>query len=342
MFLHVMRPSGRESYPEGAERYAPHYLEAWLKHFPEAKPKARDKEDWVENACFLYEIERLGLPFAVHESKDSGWVSASADTLAQGDGEAAFFHTGIGGADRIRNAGNYHYVMQGPKALDAIAKHAASETFQRYAGRPMLLAKPDPKDIDQAVRQIVPGEGFIFLKTIKKEMARIFWIEADRSPWKCIIEQDEDMVWTIVQYEGTESPYFSIQGCIQPTYEYRMFIVGDQPVTGAGCVEAFTPLNNRDIFDVTMEPLRNQSEVEDQPAITEAYLQFAKDFAREFASETGLPLSYSLDLTIDANTGKIVPVELNPPMNLGRYASNIEAWIMAIDAEGRRLVGEGQ
>lgn len=331
MAKHLMRPLGRDSHPIGAETYAPAIVAAWLEAFPDSTPKERDKEDWVENACFLEAFARLGLDYTVMGDNGVTWISSASDTLVSGNGETAFFHTGIRGSDHTTGV-DYSLPLQSSSALDAIAKHAASPTFRRYAGRQMELVRPDGTAVSEAIRHIVPEEGEIFIKTIKKEMASRFQIKSGKDAWRQICDQDEGVMWSTIQHEGNSTPFFSVQGIIKPTFEYRMFMVGDAPVTGAGCVEAFTPLDNRNIFDDQMEKVRNQSEVESCHDIAENYYRFAQQFGREFSAENGKMLTYSLDLCVDENTGNIVPIELNPPMNLGRYASDIDAWVLAVDA----------
>ena len=330
MAKHLMRPLGRDSHPIGAEQYAPEITAAWLRAFPDSKPKERDKEDWVENACFLEAFTRLGVDHEIMATHAAVWISASADTLVSGEGEAAFFHSGIRGSDHTTGI-EQSLPLQGMKALDAIGKHATSETFRKYAGRPMELVRPNGQAVSEAIRRIVPGSGEIFIKTIKKEMAQRYSIEAGRDAWDQICKQDEGIMWSTIQYEGNTTPFFSVQGVIEPTYEYRMFMVGDRPVTGAGCVEAFTPLDNWDVFDPKMEPVRNRTGVITARDVLDTYLDFANQFGREFAAENGKALAYSLDLCLDKNTSKVVPIELNPPMNLGRYASDVDAWVIAVD-----------
>lgn len=332
MTKHLMRPLGRDSYPTGAEQYAPEITAAWLKAFPESKPKDRDKEDWVENAVFIEAFERLGLDYALLDAhKGNVWISSAADTLPSGTGPDAFFHTGISGRDHIEGV-SYRLPLQSPSAIRSVTEYATDKVFLDRAGRPMILTRPTSADLNDAVRQIVPEGGGIFIKTVKKGATYRFDIVAGRDPWEQMAEQDENFIWSYMQYEGMEVPFFNVQGLIEPTYEYRMFMVGDRPVTGAGCVEAFTPLDNWDVFDPKMEPVRNRTGVITANDVLDAYREFAAEFGKAFAAKHGKSLTYSLDLCIDKHTGKVVPIELNPPMNLGRYASDIDAWVLAVDA----------
>lgn len=341
MIKHLMRPSDRKTYPAGAKSYAPNILAAWLRAFPESKPADRDKEDWIENACFIEVFKNLGLDYDILEPSTGASVSSTSNGIRANSGRAAFFHTGISAADQVKGV-DYSLPLQTQGSIDAIMEHATSETFRKYAGRDMVLARPNGKSVSEAVRKIVPESGEIFLKTIKKEYARKFTIEADIDPWKQICEQDEDLPWMIMHYDGSESPYFSIQGVIAPTFEYRMFMVGNEPVTGAGCIEAYTPVDNLHLFDAKMEEVRNQSEVESQTDIVDRYIAFAAEFGKNYAHEHGSEMAYSLDLCIDAKTGNVVPIELNPPFDLGRYASRVDVWVKAIDILMNRIAGNDQ
>ena len=104
-------------------------------------------------------------------------------------------------------------------------------------------------------------------------------------------------------------------------YEYRFFVVNGEVVTGAGCVEEFTPLNNRAQFDDRMRQVRSEGgPVTSQPEILERYLSFAKQAASEFSAE-GLLNTYSLDLATGSD-GQTLIIELNGLPNSGLYASD--------------------
>src|SRR3546814_13889829 len=70
----------------------------------------------------------------------------------------------------------------------------------------------------------------------------------------------------------------------------------DLPVTGAGCIEAFTPLDNiGDPFDDRMETIRNRSEAIADPDTAQRYRDFATAYAKDWAAEHGDHMMYSLD-----------------------------------------------
>lgn len=330
MAKHLMRPSKRATYPSGADQYAPAILAAWRAEFPDSVAEDRDKEDWVENAIFLEALKRLGLDHEIMGEAENHLISATRDFVIEGSGEPAFFHVGIRGSDHTTGI-DYSLPLQKSDRMQLVTNYALSKTFRDAAGRGLSYATPDGRSVDEAVRSILPGAGTIFIKTIKKETARSFNIEAGRSPWQQMCEQDENLPWSIMQFDGMETPYFLVQTAIAPTFEYRMFMVGANPVTGAGCIEACTPLENEKLYDPKMERIRNVSEVSYEQDLVSRYFNFACQFGLDFASEIKCDTAYSLDLCIDDNTGEVVAIELNPAINLGRYASDVDAWILAVD-----------
>ena len=330
--IHLFRPNDRSTVPAGSEKYAPAMHAAWMRAFPDAQPEERDKEDWVENACFLESFERLGVSYDILDPAPGGSISSMADFALEGEGSPAFFHTGVSPRDQITKH-SFTFPLQGTKLIELAAQYTNSETFRNVSGREMIMCRLDRGDIDAAIRTIAPEGGQLFIKTVRKQNAFILDYDAasERSPSSQLYKACEDIMWDTVRFEGSDQPYLIIQGVIAPTYEYRMFMVDGVPVTGAGCVEEFTPLDNWETFDPKMEVVRNQSGVTSNRNLLDDYLSFAREFGAQYAKENGTGLVYSLDLCIDRRSGKIRPIEINPPANLGRYASNTDAWILAID-----------
>lgn len=117
---------------------------------------------------------------------------------------------------------------------------------------------------------------------------------------------------------------FILQGFVAMEYEYRVFIVGGKPVTGAGCLEEFTPRDAKagTPFDSAMRKHRKQrSAVEDQSERVGRYIEFASPVAAEFAEHHGLT-DYVMDVATDSATGEPLVIELNGLLNSGLYASD--------------------
>lgn len=126
-----------------------------------------------------------------------------------------------------------------------------------------------------------------------------------------------------------------VQEAVQFEHEYRVFVVAGLAVTGAGCVEALSPAENRNRFDTAMETTRGSEIVSAQPDLAAAYRAFAERFAAGRSD-----LTCTLDLaTVD---GRIRVIEMNP-LQLGRvglFACDVQALADAVLAQVRPAVDQ--
>lgn len=354
--IYAFRPQDPTTYPAGIETRAPSTLASWLRFFPDAKPKTRDPEDWIENACILEAAEKAGLEITLLESKGDGMFVSGGGWLVPAAKPGSPLGAMLGTwAKRDFIEGlpiDINVLGSDNRAVTAAGNYANSETFLRHAGRPMVIAGGDVEGengIEAALRRVVEatGSGEIFIKTIQKDWAARFSVDrsSDKGLWAQLVRADailEDqgegygLGWIPVQHEGAKR-LLVVQGRIMPTYEYRIVVIDGRPVTASGCIEVFTPAENTAVFDPQMEEVRSDGKIVMRPDLVEAYLAFAESFCAEFAVENGKGLDYSLDLCIDASTGKIMPVELNPPLNLGAYARSTDAWLAAVVERTERV-----
>ena len=120
-------------------------------------------------------------------------------------------------------------------------------------------------------------------------------------------------------------------------YEYRMFMVGDEPVCGAGNIGVLTPVDNEARFDPKMQRTRadmDRSTVERRPDLAERYRVAAVRFGRALAGD-GYG-AYVLDLCLI--DGEVSIVELNGMMNAGLFALDMDALTRAMRARPDRFV----
>ena len=107
-----------------------------------------------------------------------------------------------------------------------------------------------------------------------------------------------------------------------------MQVIGGEPVCGAGCIERFTPADNRgNRYDPRMEETRNSGRIESHPDIARLYEAFAHEAAHAIRGEVEGP--YVMDLYLD-DAGRPHVIELNPQSNSGLYALDMDALLMAI------------
>jgi hypothetical protein len=345
---YLYRAWDRAHHPVDAAARAPGYLATWLAEFPGSEPapppsgRGRDPhptcdfEDWAENAVLLHEARLRGLPLEVldqapqYRVSTSGWMTPRSTPGAP----VGAMLGGWANADFLRGLPvPLSLVGQDEAAVDAASDYAASPVFQRHAGRRAIYADATGESIEQALDAILGdrAEADVFVKTVRKESSGIVRLaRADGPLYSQFCEQWDGFEWEVVRFEGHRR-LLLVQEAIECRHEYRFFVVGGRLVTGAGCVELHTPLDGTETFDAKTEPVRNRSEVGSFPEVRDRHLAFAKAFVEEFAAEHGRDLDYCLDVCLDGS-GRTVVIELNPPLNCGRYASDVGAWMDAVVA----------
>lgn len=129
----------------------------------------------------------------------------------------------------------------------------------------------------------------------------------------------------VMRFEGDRNALL-VQDAILMTHETRYFIVDGVPVSGAGCVEAHTPLD-RDpnlVVGVThsvFEEKRNDGVVIQDAAAAAALDEAARVFARQLHQEVPDMRFVVMDLALGAD-GQPLIIELNPYQNSGLYAND--------------------
>lgn len=330
---HLFRPLDPSTYAGEAEERAPHYVQAWKERYPDAVAKTRDFEDWAENASVIVAANELDIDLVDAGPRPSGYITSSRHGIASGnEGPIGFFHAGIAPTDSVVPiTPATRLIAQDQASLRGVSELYNNPLFLELAGRPIQPAPAVPDEIDRIVRDMVPGEGSFFIKSVEKEFAQKVDIEAGEKPWTALCRQIDGIEWDPVSYEGDKLPRYLIQGLIEPGYEYRCFMVDGKVATAAGCVEHFTPINNEAVFDNKMEPYRNRGDLMRAEKLSEEMIERANAFGQAWANQGNAPKMYSLDLCVDRLLDRVVGIELNPPMNLGRYASSSVALMRSID-----------
>lgn len=331
-FLHRMHQP--ETYPVQATELAPHILETWLIYAPASAPAERDFEDWAENAVMLHQahiasdgkVEIVASRTGIRFSGDlTSYIPAKPEC------PDAFMFGMFKASDTIEFPFDVNLVANNADIVTAVMACPQSPVFQKAANRTFHVVDADYDKIEAILLEMhLAGHREVFLKTRFKHAAMRFTLpENTKNIWHSIT-RDSPFEWFLVEHEGNKDALY-IQSAFEPRDEYRMIIVGDRPATGAGCIERFTPIDNRGaIFDTRVESIRNLSETRSDPALIDRYLAFAQEFALAWAEKHGSHMVYSLDLAIDAQTEQVVAIEMNPFMNLGLYACNASGIIAAI------------
>ena len=145
----------------------------------------------------------------------------------------------------------------------------------------------------------------------------------------------EAIMWECVRSEGLDS-VFLLQEDVDIRNETRFFIIDGRPVTGAGCIEANTPLqNDGSAYDHKTEDVRGSGDQYGSDIIESQLLPFVREAAKDVTNESGVP-HYVMDVgLVNGNPGII---ELNPIMNAGLYAVNMDALVTAMRDSDRPMI----
>lgn len=211
--------------------------------------------------------------------------------------------------------------------------------FRALAGRWCQLAGFLPDDADApdllAVLQSMFDDGvrrFVVKGTAPKTLLVDFTLSVrPTSLFGAASEVPSELTDAVMHLEG-RSDVFLVQEHVPMTHEYRVFMAGDGPAAGAGCIEHLTPLDSRgSAFDVRTEAKRGSGEVVEDSALIERFRTFAAGagaLLHGHAPELGS--AWVMDLAVNAETGQIVIIELNGARNAGLYASSPGAWMGAV------------
>lgn len=249
-------------------------------------------------------------------------------------------HAGLWSDDEMaRRVGPVAKIEESDHGTDPLLMHPV---FVQNSGRWVSLAgyssEPDEFEPEHDLVQLILSRARTGVtRVVVKFAARktgVFTIEL----WETMTAQDvttllmtagdEHVGWQIIRLDGIRDQ-FLVQDWIDMTYEYRLFIVDGQVISGAGCIEEFTPydrISPDSCFDTRVRKHRGHgivadkdSEITRDPVLVGEYLDFGDAVAAAHGGTVGI------DVATNAATGEVVIVELNTLPNSGLYASNPDA-----------------
>jgi len=205
-------------------------------------------------------------------------------------------------------------------------RYMSSPAFIANSGRKMVLTgnHAGEQDIYRDVYEMAQqGVRRIFIKTAETKKG-IWQLDIDDTLTTSDIRNRllTELDWTLIRYEEVKNA-FLVQEFVQMNYEYRLFVVDGSVVTASGCIEEYTPLNNRgNAFDEVVRHTRigNPSPVEFLPEVTAELVEFGSAVAKEMAAEEPEMYAFTLDVAMDKNGIPLV-IERNGMLNAGLYAS---------------------
>jgi hypothetical protein len=331
----------RRAAPPAVQARKEELLALWREHIgPVAEGGDGDYEDFWEQAARL-EAAVSGL------GRENIWLTLSTDR------EETAVHLGTGERRPTAELGHLpKYGAQSSRRHRSVGQEQALladaywryEAFRSRAGRRFEICGFSPEDGGTDIRDVLAGfaaDGVTkaFVKVNLNKYAT-FPVDLEGVGDFTSIGNvlDPDTVWSLIYLEGSRES-LQVQEFVTMEYEYRIFVVDQQPVTGAGCIEEHTPLdNNGNAFDTRLRRDRSEkSQVEPAPDIAGMLTGYARQAIEALAKEVPDLKDYVIDVAMGAGLEPLV-VELNPLLNSGLYASQPSRVTEAMAAREREAV----
>lgn len=247
-----------------------------------------------------------------------------ADYLTSGDRKVGL----IGG----RPYGGTQPVFN-PRPNPVSEQYVVDPTFRAWAGRHIEVINPiaDEDDYQAKVTESVmrlTGQGTdVIVKTIGPK-APLLRISADES------QEHRRNALSNWLFDNTVHGLLPVMVSeqIDMTCEYRTFIdlAEGELLTGAGCVEYFTPQDNTgELFDNRLETVRGSRVVHRAPQLVNRILDTAQQVARELQvayhtvkDDPAVERTLCVDFAVNASNNQVVVVEYNQMSSSGLYATD--------------------
>lgn len=296
------------------------YKEAWRRYVDPALTVTRDadREDWLEQAARLEAAMRL-LDDPLLRVYGHGIVDRNGKPVEQDAINGRAYYGEVLNADPRRPA-DY------PVETGNAHRYANSPMVRRLMHRETMLVPVNADRVEQAARSIAShGRGVVVKYVLREKVLPTVRLTPDEA---LRFDATRWFEWEDARFED-EPDGVLVQEMVDMRYEYRVFVIGGEPVCGAGCVEHCTPADNEATFDPKMEDRRNDVRVIHRPKTVEAYRRFATAAARLIADEGYIRGPYVMDLaTVD---GMPCIIELNRMTNAGLYALDMDTLLTAVN-----------
>ena len=292
------------------------YVRAWERHVGPVRPGQGDREEWTEMAARLYWGER----------------NLGDDVVIRVHGRWRGNDHGLIGLP------HFGHVLR-CRTVDQLAEPSRANRYRLNPVVRMLMRRAsetcsiDPAEVRAAFARLVDRGVTSFLVKYAMREKVLPNLTLDGAGPAALAEGVGgwlDAGWESVRADGVPDALL-VQERVCMEYEYRVFMVGDRPVCGAGNIGVMTPPGNEALFDPKMQRIRSdmdRSTIEHRPDLAERYRQTAVRFGRALAGN-GYG-AYVLDLCLIG--GEPAIVELNGMSNAGLFALDMDALTRAMRA----------
>lgn len=207
-------------------------------------------------------------------------------------------------------------------------------------GRSVLRADCTPASIDQAIfdmRKQHPTSGIVVKFMAASKLMPLCFIDPDLTcmmiseetgePYRTRFDSTAWLGWTGIRFDG-EPSCILVQQRVRMRYEYRIHVIANHAVCGAGCIEQYTPADNQGArYDPRMQINRGNSPIETKPELANQYATYAQQIANKLAGQVTRP--YVIDLYYGEDNQPHV-LELNDQTNAGLYALDMDRLLQAV------------
>ena len=223
------------------------------------------------------------------------------------------------------------YLSNTPLLLNSFSadNYQEFDSFAKYAGR--WVATPD-KNTDEESDYL-------------NEMLSLSVKQRDENHWNGFVIKQQghgklpitivrgsqtvrEALMELYEYHSmmTKPQGFIFQELVSMEDEYRFFVSDGKIVTGAGCIESFTPIDNvnREDFHTIVEGVRGSHNFREDTLLVQEMREFAQKATDSFIRD-GVGKFFVIDIAVMVHADgsrNLGVVELNGLTNSGLYASN--------------------
>lgn len=300
-------------------------VKVWMKFYPKAEESGNvDFEDYTENAFQLHNAYLAGVEIYVFNRETASFINEKREEyITEDDHKKVFIGTAF--KERSLNEDYRSNMFPSSTELRIAERYYLLNTFKKHAGRRIEIGSFADENNYRTVLSNLPNGNYMVKMCAQKYMPLVK-VVVDEGKVVFENERAEDALGLAgCHLEGNKHGVI-IQDELDMQYEYRFLVKDNNLVSGAGCIESFTPLDRIEeyVFDPQVEKTRNKSEVEINEPVVAKMLDQAMLIVLEIQKESPELTSYVLDLAIDGQTGKPIIVELNPFHNYGLYANDFK------------------
>lgn len=303
--------------------------------------KDADVEDFFENAYRLHA--------GWHSGADRVWISRSTKDNQQAHATCARTGEEVRIDDLIdRGVLPYGAALRWPGSarlahataldIDWVSSTALRPFLRRVVTPAGFFSSPGRSDdvYSLMAAEAVRGADRAFVKTTRKEVATVVPVSLDADVNRETIFDALD--WAPVRHEDTEGA-FLFSPHVEMRHEYRLFLVDGEPVTGAGNIEEYTPLQadaDRPFHPGTRRHRHLHEQVQIASDLVQRYVAFAREVGHSLLAEGSLPRVINIDVALGPDDEPLVVEAHGGLLNTGLFATDPALFTRAVVAAARR------